>query len=321
MKEVLIVTFFLSTILFFSFIFQRLLLRKDKQMEKRVNQYLLQNDKEILEPKKLKKTIDFRLTKEKIRKQLVKKDKNTKIETMLTQAGVPLKPEEYVLFKWISIGLGAGIFYLISQSIFIVPFGVLVGMMLPKIILQKKKKDRLKRFNEGLPEMISTIIGALRAGFSFPQAMQSVMEESSSPIKEEIATVLKEMQYGTTVEEALIHLKERMPSEDLDIMIQAIVIQRQVGGNLATVLETIVQTIRDRIKIQGQISTLTAQGRMSGMVVGLLPVILGALLFIIEPDYMGVLISHPVGLALIGIAVVSCILGFIFIRKITAIEV
>ncbi|MFA9556312.1 type II secretion system F family protein [Evansella sp. AB-rgal1] len=321
MKSLLIITFLLFTFFLFTFIFQKIFLAKHKQMELRVKQYLLQDEKEVFEPVKFKMMLDFRLTKQRIKRRLEKKDKNNLIEKELIQAGIPLKPEEFIMFRWISIALVAGIIYLFINSIFVLPLGAFIGAIIPKYIVKNKKAARLKKFNAGLPEMISTIIGALRAGFSFPQALQSVMEESASPIKEEMATVLKEMQYGATVEEALNHLKERMPSEDLDIMIQAIIIQRQVGGNLATVLETIVQTIRDRIKIQGQISTLTAQGRMSGMVVGLLPVVLGGLIFIIEPNYMSVLFTHPIGLVLIGIASVSCILGFVFIRKLTTIEV
>ncbi|MCD8508805.1 MAG: type II secretion system F family protein [Bacillus sp. (in: Bacteria)] len=290
-------------------------------MEKRIKRYLIQGDKEVLEPKKFKLTIDFRLAKERIRKKLVEKDKNTKIENLLRQAGVPLKPEEYVMFQWISTALTAGILYLILDTIFILPIGALIGAYIPKFILKKRKQDRMKKFNDSLPEMISTIVGALRAGFSFPQALKTVMEESSSPMKDEIGIVIREMQYGTSVEEALNNLKERMPSEDLDIMVQAVLIQRQVGGNLATVLETIVKTIRERIRIQGQISTLTAQGRLSGMVVGLLPVGLGLILYIIEPGYMGTLFTHPVGIVLLVIAVISCALGFMFIRKVTAIEV
>ena len=129
------------------------------------------------------------------------------------------------------------------------------------------------------------------------------------------------MQYGKGIEDALNDLNERMPSEDLDLMIQAILIQRQVGGNLATVLDKIIETIRDRTKIQRQITTLTAQGKLSGYVIALLPVILGFLLYLIQPDYIGGLFRHPIGLAMVGAGVISGIIGFILIKKITTIEV
>lgn len=320
MNWLLILMFLSTATLFFMLILQRFF-AKDKLIEKRINHYLQQTDKEVLEPKKMKMTIDFRLTKQRIRKHLVKKDKNTQIEVLLSQAGVPLKPEEYVMFKWISILLGAGLLYLFVDTVLILPVGAIIGAIIPKVILQRRSRIRLKKFNDALPEMISTIVGALRAGFSFPQALQSVMEESSSPMKEEIEVVIKEMQYGATMEDALNRLKDRMPSEDLNLMIQAIIIQRQVGGNLATVLEKIAETIRDRIKIQGQIKTLTAQGRMSGLVVGLLPVLLGMILFVVDPGYIGVLFTNTIGIILLVVAAISCIIGFFFIRKITAIEV
>jgi tight adherence protein B len=129
------------------------------------------------------------------------------------------------------------------------------------------------------------------------------------------------MQYGTSMEDALNEWKERMPSEDLDLMIQAILIQRQIGGNLAVVLETIIQTIRDRIRIQRQVTTLTAQGRLSGMVVGLLPFVLGLILYFIEPNYIGSLFHNSIGLMMVGAGLISGAIGFVFVRKLTTIEV
>jgi tight adherence protein B len=217
--------------------------------------------------------------------------------------------------------ISGGILYLLTGLRYFFIIGTLPGYLFPKWYLRKKEKERIDRFNEGLTDMITTIIGSLRAGFSFPQALKTVVEEAGQPIKDEMESVLKEMQYGSSIEDSLNNLKERMPSEDLDLMIQAIVIQRQVGGNLATVLEKIVETIRDRTKIHRQIRTLTAQGRLSGIVVGLLPVILGLLIYFIQPDYIATLFHHPIGIILIAAGVVSGTIGFLLIKKITTIEV
>jgi tight adherence protein B len=324
MKGLLIIMFLFTVTLFFLLILQRFS-SKNKLTETRVNRYLgsvTEVEKAAVQvPKKFQRTMQLRFVKQTVKKYLAKKDKTAHIETLLSQAGVPLKPEEYIMFKWISIALGAGILNLIVGNLIVIPLGAYIGSVIPKMILKRRQRVRLKKFNDALPEMISTIVGALRAGFSFPQALKSVAEESSSPMKEEMEWVLKEMQYGVTIEDSLNKLKEQMPSEDLNLMVQAILIQRQVGGNLATVLDQIANTIRERIKIQGQIKTLTAQGRLSGMVVALLPVILGGLLFVIEPDYITVLFTNTIGLILLCVAVVSCVIGFIFIRKITAIEV
>ncbi|MDC3413643.1 type II secretion system F family protein [Terrihalobacillus insolitus] len=316
---VIVMVFFSASFLFWSML--KLFFFKDKRIQQRKERYFTKTNNETAQNKqKPRLSIDLNLTKQNVRK-LLTKDKNEKLALMIHRAGVPLKPEEYIMFQWIATFLGAGISYLIIGNILLFPIGAIIGFNIPKLLLHKKQKERLEKFNDGLPEMITTIVGALRAGFSFPQALKSVVEEAQSPIKEEIETVLREMQYGTNVEDALKRLNDRMPSDDLDIMIQAIIIQRQVGGNLATVLETIITTIRDRIKIQGQISTLTAQGRLSGVIIGLLPVLLGLFLYLIEPEYIGVLFTHPIGIVLVVIASISSIIGFLLIRKLTTIEV
>ncbi|MGZ4159646.1 MAG: type II secretion system F family protein [Neobacillus sp.] len=263
----------------------------------------------------------IQLVKQRIQKKVLTKEKNTRLETKLAQAGLPLKPEEYILFQWILTAFIGGLFYLILEQLVFILVGGIIGFLLPKWYLRKKQRERVSKFNEGLADMITTIVGSLRAGFSFPQALKSVVEEASSPIRDEMESVLKEMQYGKNIEDALNDLKERMPSEDLDLMIQAILIQRQVGGNLATVLDKIVETIRDRTKIHRQISTLTAQGRLSGYVIALLPVILGFVLYLMQPNYIGTLFHNPIGIAMLVAAFISGIIGFVMIKKITSIEV
>ncbi|AOM83858.1 type II secretion system F family protein [Salisediminibacterium beveridgei] len=313
-----------STLVFLSIL--QLFVKKETVMEERVNRYLRDqpdpgSTKDEVKQKRKLPVPNFTQAKRRIRAALKKNNKNEVIELLLSQAGVPLKPEEYVMFRWISLMLTAGILYLISDSILLLVIGAFIGRMIPGMVVKSKKRKRIKAFNDHLPDMITTVVGALRAGFSFTQALKSVEEEASSPMKEEVGLVVKEMQYGMTVEEALNRFKDRVPSEDLNLMIQAIIIQRQIGGNLATVLEKISQTIRDRIQVQGQIKTLTAQGRMSGAVVGSLPIALGMILFLIEPDYVMVMFTHPVGMALIALAAVSSLIGFLLIRKVTAIEV
>lgn len=322
MMNLVIVLFFLTMLFLFLSIFLRISSTKGQVINKRIGQYFSdEQNKQEAPVKKVRFRFNLDRTKQSVRKNLLTKTKNNKLEILLYRAGVPLKPEEYVIFRWISTLLSTGILYLIMENVFIIPVGGVIGYLLPIIIIQKKQRNRVNAFNDALPEMISSVVGALKAGFSFPQALKSVAEESDSPMKEELETVLREMQYGTPTEEALNHLYERMPSEDLDLMIQAIIIQRQVGGNLNTVLEKIVKTIRDRIQIQGQISTLTAQGRMSGMVIGLLPVALGFFIYLIQPEYISRLFTHPLGITMLIGAVISCSIGYYLIRKITTIEV
>lgn len=316
----IILVFFLLTCFFlFSFIFGTLL-RSDKRIENRMKRYLTSPETKLTN-KQLNIFYQLKLAKNGIRKSVLTKEKNNKLEVSIARSGLPLKPEEYILFQWISIGFTGGIFGLVTDNWLFVGVGALLGLWIPKWYIKKKQHDRLVKFNESLPDMITTIVGSLRAGFSFPQALKTVGEEAQSPVKEEVERLLKEMQYGSSLEESLLELYERMPSEDLDLMIQAILIQRQVGGNLATVLDKIVETIRDRTRIQRQIKTLTAQGRMSGIVIGLLPIVLAFILYVIEPDYIGTLFRHPIGIGLLVAAVVSGMIGLVLIKKITTIEV
>lgn len=320
MKWLILLLFSFSSLLFFVYIFQLLFL-SNKRMDKRMKYYLSINDKKELDRKKFNFLVQMQLYKQAVRERVLNKRKNEKLEQVLNRAGVPLKPEEYVLFQWIIAALSGGVLYLISTNFVFLILGFFIGYMLPGWWIKKKQQERLVKFNEALPDMISTIIGSLRAGFSFSQSLKAVVEESDSPIKEEIETVLKEMQYGSNIEDALQQLKERMPSEDLELMIQSVLIQKQVGGNLATVLDTIVQTIRDRNKIQRQITTLTAQGRLSGIVIGLLPIAVGIIIYFMQPEYMGSFFKHPIGMMMIAGGTVSGIIGFVLIQKITTIEV
>lgn len=304
-----------------SIAFLQALFLSDKRLEKRMKRFLAVQDKKGLGRKKFDLLVQMQLYKQTIRDKVLTKQKNEKLGEELARAGLPLRPEEFVMLQWISMFLGGGLLLLVSGKLLLLPIGLAAGYLLPKRWVAVKQRSRMQAFNDGLQDMLTTVIGSLRAGFSFAQALRTVVDESESPMKEEIETVLRDMQYGTSMEDALNEWKERMPSEDLDLMVQAILIQRQVGGNLAAVLETIVHTIRDRNKIQRQVRTLTAQGRMSGLVIGLLPVVLSAILFMIDPSYIGSLFRHPIGIALVAAGALSSLIGFMLIRKLTSIEV
>jgi tight adherence protein B len=299
----------------------QILLLSNKRMDHRLKRYLDLNDKLRLSRKKFNLLVQLQLYKQTVRDKVLTRKKKNRLEYLLSRSGVSIKPEEYILFQWISTFLCAGFLYLLTGNILLLLVGAIAGYMLPRWWISRKQRKRMVDFNDGLLDMLTTIIGSLRAGFSFMQALRTVVDESEGPIREESEIVLKEMQYGTSMEDALNEWKERMPSEDLDLMIQAILIQRQIGGNLAVVLETIVQTIRDRIRIQRQVTTLTAQGRLSGIVIGLLPFVLGLMIYFIEPSYIGSLFHHPIGRIMVGAGLISGAVGFVFIRKLTTIEV
>jgi tight adherence protein B len=320
MKYLFLLLTLLTAFLFFYGLL-KLIFMSNKRMHRRMKHFLEMKDVNKIDKTNFNVFVQVQMYKQKVRDEVLSKEKNKKLAVMLEQAGVPLKPEEYVLFQWILTVLLAMLFLLITDSFLFLAIGAAVGFVAPGLWIKKKKKKRITQFNDGLPDLITTVVGSLRAGFSFPQALMTVVEEAQSPVKEEMERVLKEMQYGSTIEDSLNELKMRMPSEDLDLMIQAIIIQRQVGGNLATVLDKIVETIRDRMRIQRQITTLTAQGRLSGIIIGLLPLILSIFLYMIEPDYIGTLFTNAIGWVMIGAGTISGLIGFVLIRKITTIEV
>ncbi|MGJ9457682.1 type II secretion system F family protein [Oceanobacillus sp. CF4.6] len=270
--------------------------------------------------KEILKEMNHKLTLLLMKNKKQSKKKNS-LDQRLSVAGVPIKPEEFAAFQWLAAVFAGGLFHLLMGHLLFSIIGFIFGFQFLPLWLKTKEKKRIKQFNMGLPSMITSIIGSLRAGFSLPQSLQMVAEESYSPIKEEAELVLKKMRYGTSLEDALVEWKDRIPSEDLELMVEAIIIQRQVGGNLAFLLNKIVETIRERSKIQNQIKTLTAQGRLSGMIISLLPVALGFVIYLMNPEYIGTLFTNPIGIGMLIAGAIGGIIGFILIRKITTIEV
>jgi tight adherence protein B len=210
----------------------------------------------------------------------------------------------------------------------VLALGFAIGAFAPRFWLNFRKGGRLKKFNSQLPDTITLIANALRAGSSFLQAIELVVRESQPPISIEFGRVIREVNLGLPFDIALENMVKRVRSEDFELMATAIAIQHQVGGNLAEILDSIAFTIRERIRIKGEIRTLTAQQRMSGYVVGALPFFLAFFIYLAAPKFFDPMfvkppdvIGIPLGIILMGIALLSMGAGFFFIRKIVDIEV
>jgi tight adherence protein B len=252
----------------------------------------------------------------------------------LARADLRLKPSEY-LFIWAGSTVGVPIamfifgFFLpaLGQPLALL-IGGLIGFMLPRFWLNRRKGGRLNAFNKQLPDTITLIANALRAGSSFLQAIELVVRESRPPISTEFSRVIREVNLGLPFDHALENMVRRVRSDDLELMATAISIQHQVGGNLAEILDSISYTIRERIRIKGEIRTLTAQQRLSGYVVGYLPIGLAGFLFIAAPGFMDPMFANPPAIAGLPAGVIILIfggimmfIGFMLIRKIVDIEV
>jgi tight adherence protein B len=196
-----------------------------------------------------------------------------------------------------------------------------VGYFLPRIWVKRRQGARLKAFNNQLADTISLMSNSLRSGLSLVQSMDLVAKEGSPPMSEEFSRVTREIGLGNSPTDALTRLVERVKSEDLDLMVTAILVQHEVGGNLAKILDTISGTIRERIKLKGEIKTLTAQQRMAGYMLALLPVFVGGILSLIAPSYIGKMFTPGPWLAMPFCAVLGIGLGFFVINKIVDIEV
>jgi tight adherence protein B len=160
----------------------------------------------------------------------------------------------------------------------------------------------------------------LKSGFSFQQTMENVASDMPAPIGVEFGRVCNEIRFGATLDDALNNMLERVKSPDLMLVVSAVLIQRTTGGNLSEILSTISETIRDRIKIKGEISSITAQGRMSGMIIGALPICIAAILMVVNPDYMSTFFTTTAGNIMLAVSVVMEVLGFFAIRKVVTIE-
>jgi tight adherence protein B len=252
----------------------------------------------------------------------------------IARADLKLRPGEFV-FIWIGcvilvpfLFLFVGVALPTLQSPIALLIAAAIGFFLPRMWIGRRKSSRLSSFNRQLPDTITLIANALRAGSSFLQAIELVVRESQPPVSVEFGRVVREINLGLAFDVALDNMVRRVRSDDLELMATAINIQHQVGGNLAEILDSIAFTIRERVRIKGEIMTLTAQGRLSGYVVGFMPMALMALMFAIAPGFMQPMFENPPGIAglpagliVLGIGFFFMFVGFMLIRRVIAIEV
>jgi tight adherence protein B len=269
-----------------------------------------------------------------INKVVEQRDFGANLARDLARADLRLKTSEFLAI-WGASTVGLPVICLVLSPIlsslgnpFVLLIAAVLGFMLPRFWLNRRKSGRLKAFNSRLADTITLIANALRAGSSFLQAVEMVVRETQPPVSTEFGRVIREVNLGLPFEEALNNMVRRVRSDDLELMATAINIQHQVGGNLAEILDSIAFTIRERVRIQGEIRTLTAQQRMSGYVVGFLPIGLVGVLFLIAPHFMDPMfrkppdfLGLPMGLVILFMGGLSMAFGFMAIRRIVDIEV
>jgi tight adherence protein B len=269
-----------------------------------------------------------------LNKVVEQRDFGANLAREIARADLKLKVSEYLAI-WAGATLGLPILFIVFsvglpalRNPLAILVAALIGFMLPRLWLGRRKAGRLNAFNKNLPDTITLIANALRAGSSFLQAIELVVRESRPPISTEFGRVIREVNLGLPFEQALENMVRRVKSDDLELMATAISIQHTVGGNLAEILDSIAFTIRERVRIKGEIKTLTAQQRLSGYVVGFLPIALAGFIFVAAPKFFDPmfqkppdLIGIPAGVVILFVGGFMMFIGFMLIRKIVDIEV
>ncbi len=243
----------------------------------------------------------------------------------LARADIKLRVGEYLgVMVIIAIGLGAVIYMIGGKNLIIAGIGALVGFFVPRVYVRREQKRRLVRFDEQLADMLNLMVNGLRAGYSTMQAMEAVSKELPPPISDEFRRVVQEMQLGIPMERTLDNLMRRIPSKDLDLVVTAINVQREVGGNLAEILSTISHTIRERVRVKGEIRVMVSQVMMSGQFLAVMPIILAAIMYFLNRPYM-LLFFDPktrwLGIPALIAAGLLILTGYFTMRKLADIEV
>jgi tight adherence protein B len=269
-----------------------------------------------------------------LNKVVEQRDFGANLARDIARADLRLKPSEFLMI-WAAAIIGIPLIMLAFSialpalgSPLALVIGAFIGFLIPRFWLNRRKAGRLNAFNKQLPDTITLLANGLRAGSSFLQAVELVVRESRPPISTEFSRVIREVNLGLPFEQAMENMVRRVRSDDLELMATAINIQHTVGGNLAEILDSIAFTIRERIRIKGEIRTLTAQQRLSGYVVGFLPIGLAGFLFVAAPNFMEAMFLNPpsvlglpAGVVLLLVGGFMMFIGFMLIRRIVDIEV
>lgn len=256
-----------------------------------------------------------------IAKNLQKVRRAESLDLKMQQAGLPLLGSEYLVIAVIGALLAGAATMLLTLQFSSAVLVAIIALIAEWFYVNYRIDSRRKAFVNQLGDCLTTVANAMRAGFSFLQSMDLVAKEMEPPISEEFGRAMREINLGTRMEKAMEDMDARVGSPDFSLVVTAVLIQRQVGGNLAQILDTISDTINERIRMRREVMALTAQGRASGWVLAALPLGLAAVLSLINPGYLTPLLEDPIGQMAIGAAIVMEILGFFVIQRIVDIDI
>lgn len=293
--------------------------REDRVMTERLNYFAggeqAQRQKQKLTPKALLYNCI-----ESIANGLGRLQQGKRIELMMQRADWPIRGTEFEAILLLWGGLVGLVTFLVTLKGAMFFVGAFVGILMGFALLGMRIRRRRKKFTNQLGDMLTMVANALRAGFSFMQAFELISREMDAPMGREVQLVVNEVNLGNTLESALDNMQRRVASPDFELVVTAVLIQRQVGGDLASILDTISETIAERVRMRRETQTLTAQGRLSGWVLVLIPFALGGFLSVVNPGYLRPLFDTELGrMCMIG-AIVLELIGILVIRRIVDIK-
>ena len=283
----------------------------------------------LIREERLESVRNLGRNREKEERKAIKKKKDSKyrfikvsaeLQEEIRLSGIQMKPEEFMVLWFFGVLFPAALCFTFTVNFINTIAVALIGAIVPPLIVKKKLKDRRKIFQQQLGDALLIISNGLRSGYSFVQALDSVADAMTDPIAGEFKTASREIQLGMDTEESLLGIAERMQSEDFKLLTTAVVVQQKVGGNLSEIMETIAETIRERFRIERSVKTLTAQGRISGLIIGCLPVVICLAIALVNPEYIEPMFTTLRGQILIGLGVLMELLGILLIRKIVDIK-
>jgi tight adherence protein B len=252
---------------------------------------------------------------------LQRKDYGQKTSLELARAGLPLRVGEYLLARWVLALLLFVILRGLTHTSVIGLLGGVIGYFLPLLYVRMRQAKRVRLFDDQLVDGLVLIANALKSGYSFMQGMEAIAREMPEPMGAEFEQALSEVRVGGAVEESLVGISQRVRSMDFELVVTAMIIQRQVGGNMSEILSNIAYTVRERHRILREVRVLTAQERLSGYIIACLPVFLILILSVINPGYIGGMVAQTSGRLMLGLGFVMELLGLLVIRKIVDIDV
>lgn len=314
----------LFAFLFFLLLFLGLqvLLRRKREMAERIQMF------SGYQPSVVRRASVFEILRSRLHEIFAEKARRTgstsrrsRLDLMMVRAGLPLLGSEFLAISAGGALLVFVIFALATRNPVTGLLALLLFLAADFVFVQRRITKRLNNFQRQLADCLSLVANSLRAGFSFLQTMEIISREMEPPMSSEFERVMRDTSLGKSLDEALHDMDERVGSADFSLVITAVLIQQQVGGNLATILDTIRNTISERIRIRREVNTLTAQGKMSGIVLACIPVALALFFYVSSPEYLEPLLTTDIGkMAIIG-ALFLVIVGFVIIRKIVDIKV